>query len=70
VFSDETVSGCVAGSSESRFNVVHDTFDHEFAELLPPSARQDERAEFLFDRRVNCLVPVPSMVEMAVKPDR
>ena len=70
VFSDETIPGRVAGSPECRFNVVNDTFDREFTELLPPSARPDERAEFLFDRRVNCLVPVPSMVEMAVKPDR
>jgi hypothetical protein len=36
-------------------------------ELFPQTARPHECAEFLFDRRVDCLIHVPSMVEVTVK---
>lgn len=47
---------------------MHDAIDNEFAELLPPETRPHECAKFLFDRRVNCLVHLSSVVEVAVKP--
>jgi hypothetical protein len=68
VFSDETIPGRVAGLPKCCFNVVNDTLDDEFTELLPPPARSDECTEFLFDRRVNGLIHVPSIIELAVKP--
>jgi hypothetical protein len=33
-------------SGESGFDVVHNTFDHELPELLPPGPRSDERPNF------------------------
>ena len=60
-------STVVLGDCERPLDVIHDALDDEFAELLPPAARPHERAEFLLNRRVDCLVHVSSIVETAVQ---
>ena len=52
---------------QNPFDVVNDTLDNEFTELLPPDAKSHECTEFLLDGGVHCPVHVSSMVEVAVE---
>jgi hypothetical protein len=54
-------------NGEASLQIVNDAVDNGFTELVPLEALPNECTEFLFDRAVDCLVHIPSVVEVAIQ---